>query len=275
MSRYRILSNIDISKMEHNSEGLVEIETIINYVEPEVIRPDGDKYQKIILLFEKKNYFSLFKYYFYRSIEFRVYRLRKLFRFNKKKHMFHLNYDIEWNTYFIFEDFNEIVFNYIYYFNKYKTIYKQQNLNLMYLEDYIFFIINLKKKQPFITLSKIGVSKIKRAWSSKTMVTTSAGMLLKKLLIDEKKSKKHIKTLFLLIKLLFDDINQKLNFPDRFIFNIRGTKRRMLKLLNFCKRKLDYSKIQFIYTPNFYQNSIKFKKIRSIKRRLFKRIAYK
>jgi len=106
-------------------------------------------------------------------------------------------------------------------------------------------------------------------------MTASTGILLKKLFIDEKKSRKHIKTLMLLLKLILKEMFIKYKRVDKLIFNIKGIKKKIHKILNFCKKKINFSDSIILFTPNFYQNSIKHKKIRSIKRRLFKRIAYR
>lgn len=122
-------------------------------------------------------------------------------------------------------------------------------------------MLNFKKKKPFITLNN----------NIKSILTVSTGFILKKLLINSKKTKKHLKTLYLILKIIINDINKKLNKNKKFIIFINGTKKKILTILNFLKKKLKFKKIMLLYKNNFYQNSLKFKKIKSIKKRLKKK----
>lgn len=248
--------------MELNSEGLVEITTIENYVPEIPIIPDGDKFQKLILEFDKLGYFELHRDFFFTWVIIKIHYLHLLFNFHKNLNLVNLERDVEWNTYFMLEDFNETFFNYMFFCTN-RTIFKKKKLRR--INSNFVLCLNLKKKHPFMNML---------VWNE-TWMTASAGILLKKLFIDEKKSRKHIKTLMLLLKLIFKEMAIKYKNYDKIIFNIKGTKKKIHKILHFCRKKINHKNTIILFTPNFYQNSIKFKKIRAIKRRLFKRIAYK
>lgn len=155
---------------------------------------------------------------------------------------------------------NLVFFNYLNYYNFYnkKLLIELYKINI---NEFYTFCLNIKKKKPFITLNN----------NNKIILTVSTGFILKKLMISDKKAKKHLKTLYLILKIIINDINKKLNKNKKFLILINGTKKKILTILNFLKKKLKFKQITLIYKHNFYQNSIKFKKIKSIKKRLKKK----
>lgn len=158
---------------------------------------------------------------------------------------------------------NLIYLKYINYYNfrNYFLINKRFN-KIIY---YYLFMLNIKKKKPFVNITL----------RNKTLLSVSTGFLLKKLNIEEKKSKKSLKTLYLLLKIVINNLNKNFKNYQRIICNIKGSKKRLFQIIIFLKKKINFNNIIFIYTPNFYQNSIKFKKIKSIKRRLRKKFINK
>ena len=103
--------------------------------------------------------------------------------------------------------------NYYNYFNK-KFIIELYKINI---NEFYTFSLNIKKKKPFITLNN----------NNKTILTVSTGLILKKLMILDKKTKKHLKTLYLILKIIINDMNKKLNKNKKFIILINGTKKKI------------------------------------------------
>lgn len=251
LNRNNIINNIDISDLVKNEEGLVEVTNLVPKEKKIIRRYYGNFYEKNVQKFFFENYFVENKKFFLYTIKhilFNFYKINNYFKNNKTKKP---------------NNFGLIYHKYLNYFN-----FKKNNLNsfeLVNLKSYFFFLLNIKKKKPFINVS------IK----DKTKLAISTGFILKKLKINEKKSKKNIKTLFLILKIIIADLNKNLKNYKKVILNIKGSKKRLFQIMNFLKKKFKFNKIIFIYTPNFYQNSIKFKKIKSIKRRLRKKLIKK
>ena len=158
---------------------------------------------------------------------------------------------------------NLIYLKYVnYYNNRFNFLTNNKFINV---KSYFLIILNIKKKKPFINV----------IIKDKTLIAVSSGFILKKLNINEKKSKKNLKTLYLILKIMINNLNKRLNKYNKIIFQIKGSKKKLLQIIMFLKKKIKFSEIIFIYTPNFYQNSIKFKKIKSIKKRLRKKFLNK
>lgn len=234
--------------MKKNSEGLVEISTIINYI-PEEKMPEftGTENEIAVQEFFWKKDFDLNRKYFKFFIK------KTLFEFNKINFYTSLILLIEFKNIYI------IFLKYLNFYNFEKNNTKKLELNN--LKKYYIFMLNIKNKKPFINVTI----------SNKTILAVSSGFVLKKLNIDDKKSKKHIKTLYLILKLVLNDLNKKLKKYKKIILQIRGTRKKLFSIIGFLKKKIKFNEIIFIYVPNFYQKSIKFKKIKAIKKKLKKK----
>jgi len=140
---------IDIRGMEQNSEGLVEITTIINYVPEEEIIPNGDKYQRLILKFNKLGYFESEKFFFMVWILIKTYYLYDLIGFHIEYNLLDTQYIYSLDTYLTFDSFNETIFSYVYLFTN-RTAFKKKEIKRM--NAYFVLCLNLKKKHPFMNM---------------------------------------------------------------------------------------------------------------------------
>lgn len=245
-----MLIGIDITYLVRNSEDMVEITNMIIDESKIFVRNNDNKYTKIVKKFITKNLFETNKKYFIYNIK------KKLFFCFKMVTFFY-------NTITFKKSLNLLFITYINYYN-----YKLNVLNnnkIIFLKNYFIFILNIKNKKPFINIT------IK----DKTILAVSSGFILKKLNIDEKKSKKNYKTLCLILKIVMNDLKNQLKKYDKIILQIRGSRKKLFQIISYMKKKTNFANLILIYTPNFFQNSVKFKKIKSIKKRLRKKFIKK
>lgn len=228
---------------------MVEINTIINYV-PEEKMPEfvGTENEVAVQEFFWKKDFELNRKYFKFFIK------KILFEFNQ------INFYKDLITLTEFKNLYNLFLKYLNFYNFDKN--NLQKLELNNFKKYYIFMLNIKNKKPFINITIF----------DKTALAVSSGFVLKKLKVNDKKSKKHIKTLYLILKLVLNDLNKKLKKYKKIILQIRGTRKKLFSIIGFLKKKIKFNEIIFIYVPNFYQKSIKFKKIKAIKKKLKKKI---
>lgn len=227
---------------------MVEINTIINYV-PEEKMPEfvGTENEVAVQEFFWKKDFELNRKYFKFFIK------KILFEFNQ------INFYKDLITLTEFKNLYNLFLKYLNFYNFDKN--NLQKLELNNFKKYYIFMLNIKNKKPFINITIF----------DKTALAVSSGFVLKKLKVNDKKSKKHIKTLYLILKLVLNDLNKKLKKYKKIILQIRGTRKKLFSIIGFLKKKIKFNEIIFIYVPNFYQKSIKFKKIKAIKKKLKKK----
>jgi hypothetical protein len=144
--------------------------------------------------------------------------------------------------------------NYFFYKNK-KT-----SFNKLGLKKYAIIVINSVKKKTFISFIK----------NNKSILNLTPGIITKKLEIKEKNIKKSFKILNLMVKTTINNIKKVYN-PSNYIIQIKGTKNNLNQLLTLLRVRLDLSKTFLIYTPIIGYNKLRFKKIRSIKKKLKKK----
>ena len=153
----------------------------------------------------------------------------------------------------------KVVYKYIIYFN-----YNLKILNKkidVYNTYYIFFL-NLKKKKPFLNLMV----------NKKNKFGLSAGVALKYLNIKEKKLKKKLSSLYLMLKTILTILQKEISLNYKIIFEIKGCRKDIYLIIKFLKKKLIFKNLILIHTPNLFNNSIKYKKIRAIKKNLKKKL---
>lgn len=107
--------------------------------------------------------------------------------------------------------------------------------------------------------------------NSKLMKSITNGIFLKKLEL-EKCQKKNDKLSLLNLKECYNiatQLKQKEN--DFFLINIKNTNTKIFKILNFFKKKIQSTNTLIYFTPSINYSYVKFKKIKSIKRKLTKK----
>jgi hypothetical protein len=179
----------------------------------------------------KKIKLNLFLYYDFLKIE------NNIFLKNKKK-------------------FNllSIYINYFFYKNK------KNNFNKLGLKKYAILVINTTKKKTFVSFIR----------KNKSILNLTPGIITKKLDIKEKNAKKSFKILNLMIKTTINNVKKIYN-PINYVIQIKGTKSNLNQLLNLLRVRLDFKKVFLIYTPIIGYNTLRFKKVRSIKKKLKKK----
>ena len=129
---------------------------------------------------------------------------------------------------------------------------------------YNVVIINNKRNQLIITLLK----------SLEILKSFSTGYIVNYLGLAKKNLRRKLSSFILQIKFLLGIID-KFYLRNFFLFNIVGTKKNFFKWLNFLKFKLLGLKVLiYVYTPSIFNNPIKIKKVKSIKKRLKKKYLY-
>lgn len=152
--------------------------------------------------------------------------------------------------------------SYVYYYNSMKKI-KIQNLTS-----------KQSKIKPLITIFKYKTqlySSILKNFKLKKLITN--GLFIKKLEL-EKNQKKNDKINLLNLKETYNQINVLNNstHTDSFqIIVLKNTNTKLFKIINFFKKKLSNQNTLIYFTPSINYSKFKFKKIKSIKRKLVKK----
>jgi len=124
----------------------------------------------------------------------------------------------------------------------------------------LYFLLLLKKKQTYVNVLLYG----------KKILHNTNGIILKKNGILEKSRKKESKTSLLNITISLNFL-KNLNFNDNIIINIKKIKPFISKINKILKNEIPNKNIVYILTPEIPFNKNKFKKVKSIKRRLRKK----
>lgn len=172
--------------------------------------------------------------------------------------LFHLMY--EKNSKFFFINTHHIlnVFYYIYKFNRKYTI-KRNFFKRFYYHNILTF--NFLKKKLNITYS----------CKNNLISSITPGIITKKLDIINKKNKKSIKIVNIMVKSMLKTYRKNENY-HKLIIQVKGTKSSFYKILIFVKDILKkYTDAYFIYTPVISFSKKNFKKIRSLKRNFRKK----
>lgn len=143
------------------------------------------------------------------------------------------------------------------------------------LNFYIKTIIKNKKNQVDVYTNSL-ILKIKKKqlysiYSQNNAVKTffTNGIILNKLNIKKKSQKKDNKISIITIKKTLEKIYLDLN--KNLIVNINGTKNGIMRVVNVLRNNIKNINVLYIYTPRINFSRNKFKKIKSIKRKLKKR----
>lgn len=151
-----------------------------------------------------------------------------------------------------------LIFFYLFYFNK----INKKKLNFTNKKKLFFYnIININLKNKHVKINLIQ--------NDKNVLQISPGIVYKKLNMNVKKNKKSFKLLNLMIKLFLKNMIKILKFK-KFIINLNYLKKDMFLMLKILKRYINFKKIIFIYSLK-KNNNFKFKKKKSIKKKLTKK----
>ena len=124
----------------------------------------------------------------------------------------------------------------------------------------LYFLILVKKKQTFINLFLGG----------KKILHNTNGIFLKKNGIIEKSRKKDLKTSLLNLNISINFL-KNLNLKNKILINIKKIKPFLTKINKIIKNELFNKNITYVLTPEISFNKNKFKKVKSIKRRIRKK----
>ena len=124
----------------------------------------------------------------------------------------------------------------------------------------LYFLILVKKKQTFINLF----------FGGKKILHNTNGIVLKKNGIIEKSRKKDLKTSLLNLNISINFL-KNLNLKNKILINIKKIKPFLTKINKIIKNELFNKNITYVLTPEISFNKNKFKKVKSIKRRIRKK----
>lgn len=106
--------------------------------------------------------------------------------------------------------------------------------------------------------------------NNKSILTLTTGIIFKKMQMKEKSIKKTQKMFNIMMKLVATNLKKKINC-NNFIIQIKGTKSKLINIITFVKNSFKENNVFFLYSPTI-DYKLKFKKVKSIKRRLKKKI---
>jgi hypothetical protein len=161
--------------------------------------------------------------------------------------------------------------------DNFSSIINSYNFYIRFFKKNQFQSISLKNSKKTVSMmilnfkSQLYSSILK---NSKLIKLTTNGFFLKKLEL-EKCQKKNDKLSILNLResqtqLMNLNKNSK-NINNSTVLNVCGTNTKLFKLINFFKKKTNDSNFLVYFTPKISYSKIKFKKIKSIKRKLTKK----
>jgi hypothetical protein len=161
------------------------------------------------------------------------------------------------NTLKVLKSFSNYV--YINYFNLNLNFFKKKidSKSVFYL-----IILNLKYKKPFVNVML----------NKQNKIALSTGIVLRYLNIKEKKLRKKLSSLYLMLKIILIMLQKPILSLKKIIFEIKGLRKDMYLIIKFLKSRLLFNNLIIIHTPNLSHKSLKYKKIRAIKKNLKKKL---
>ena len=203
-----------------------------------------------------KNDFDNHKFNLFKNIDiFNIYTKNDFNNFFFENIFLNLNNNI---FKFKFKNIKSLIFFYLFYFNKINK--KKLNfINKKKLNFYNIININLKKK-----LIKLNLTQ-----NDKTVLQITPGIVYKKLNMNVKKNKKSFKLLNLMVKLFLKNMLKMIKFK-KFIVNLNFLRKDFFLIIKLLKKYINFKKIIFIYSLK-KNNNFKFKKKKSIKKKLTKK----
>ena len=193
-----------------------------------------------ILLNLLKNFLNIYSKYIDKLKNLKI--DGKFFNKNKNNNLYHpYNYYLELN------------------FLKLKKI---KNNNYYKNSENIIFIIDMRFSKSRIFLIN----------KDKCLFGITSGLIYKKLNLKQKKIKKTEKMLNLMLKSAVMKAQKTINFK-KCIIHLKGTKSNIFNILVLIQKNLAKKQISFLYSPYISYGRFKFKKIKSIKKRLRKKFS--
>lgn len=150
-------------------------------------------------------------------------------------------------------------FSYVIHFNENLKFLKKK---INFKNNFYIFILNLKWKKPFINVMA----------KRRNKIALSVGIVLRYLHIKEKKLKKKLSSLYLMLKITILLMERQILSSQKMIFEIKGLRKDLYLILKFLKARLLFKNLTIVHTPNVFGKSIKYKKIRAIKKNLKKKL---
>lgn len=154
------------------------------------------------------------------------------------------------------------IFSYLDYYNKinFEKIKKIKDQNIYRNLNSLIIQINIKNTKPKIVVIN----------KDKCFTNITAGIIFKKLNMKIKKLKKTEKMLNLMLKSIYSNIIRFIYFK-KVIIHIKGTKSNIFKAVSLVNNSFKNKNVFLIYSPKIKYGLTKFKKLKSIKRRLKKK----
>lgn len=147
-----------------------------------------------------------------------------------------------------------------YYLNlNYKKINKLKEKNYYSNSENIILILDIRKNKPKIFVIN----------NNRCFLSITSGLIFKKLNLSKKKIKKSEKMLTLMIRTVFFKIKNLISYK-KCLINIKGTKNNLFNII-ININKIFKNKMSLMYEPRISYGRFKFKKIKSIKKRLRKK----
>ena len=203
-------------------------------------------------------------------------------KYDLNSHKFNLFKNIEISNIYSKKEFSTFFFENLYLnFNNIVLKKKYKNLkNLIYFYLFYFNKINknkldfLKKKKTFLySIININLKKKNMKFNflqnDKNILNLTPGIIYKKLNMGSKKSKKSFKLLNLMVKLFLKKIS-KLLLSRKIIINLNFLRRDIFIILKLLKKYIKFNNVIFLYSFK-KNNNFKFKKKKSIKKKLTKK----
>lgn len=163
---------------------------------------------------------------------------------------------------FIFSSKNKKIFELYNYYMKlnFNKIRKIKEKNYFKSSGYLILILDIRFLKPKIVVIN----------NNKTMFSLTIGSIYKKLGLNKKKLKKTEKMLNLLLRTAALSIKKKVSIKN-YILHLKGTRANIFNILVLINRNFKDKKLSIIYAPHIPFGRFKFKKIKSIKKRLRKK----
>lgn len=154
-----------------------------------------------------------------------------------------------------------LIFNYYIKFN-YNKLKKIKNNDYYKNSENLIVILDLRCTKPKIFVIN----------NNKCLFSVTSGLIYKKLNLKQKKIKKTEKMLNLLLKTASSKLQKEKKFK-KCIIHLKGTRSNIFNILVLINKNFNNKLISLIYAPHISYGLFKFKKIKSIKKRLRKKFS--
>ena len=245
-------------------------------VEEELLNPHQNLDDNDWSSYKKKNFIIKFKYKEKKKVELGIFLIGYNINILKKLFFFIKNYNVDHLISTKRSKINskknkkQLTKNTYFNVNKLLNYYKQYSKIILNKKTIFNFYTNNVRTVIIIDIrnSKMLLTAIN---NNKCVFTLTPGIIFKKLQMKGKSLKKSNKMCNLLLKTSINTLKSKIKNKN-FLINIKGTKSNIYNIVLFVKKNFLNENLLFIYSPHLIINGLKFKKVKSIKRRLKKKI---